>query len=85
MMNIIVAVEIEKCYETSISLPLEPRPIACKGNQLLYRVEVDRYDVKELPAASYNTLRVRAMTYIMRFQDPSKLHALRSRTTFIYR
>ena len=62
-----VAIETEKCYGTSISLPLEPRPLACKGNQLLYRVKINRSDMKELPVASYNTLRVRAMTYIMPF------------------
>ena len=66
-MNIIAAVETEKCYWTSISLPLEPRPLACKGTELLYKVEVNRYDMKELPVANYNTFRVRAMTYIMPF------------------
>ena len=76
MMNIIVTVETEKCYGTSISLPLEPRSLACKGPELLYKVEINRYDVRELLVASCNILRVRAMTYIMPFP--------RSRASFMH-
>ena len=88
-MNITAAVGTEKCYRISISLSLEPRPLACKRNQLLARIEVNRnYYVKELPAASYNTLRVRAMTYIMPFPRSKQASCITfngSRTPFIYR